>query len=141
MRDEQTGFLHHASGVPLEIRRLWFGAWCPPHCADRSDIGFMFESDDYLPPGATLEVMIPLRNQAECFVGKIVFVRHTGACYEIGLWLPAPAEAGRLRIVEQICHIEAYLQQKKYTEGPYALNRDRVAAEWIDRYAGNVPSI
>jgi hypothetical protein len=86
-------------------------------------------------------VTIPLRADPQCFRGKVVLVRHNGACYEIGLWLPLAEEAGRLRIVEQICHIEAYLQQKKYSDGPYALNRERVAAEWIDRYAGSVPSI
>ena len=141
VRDDQTGFIHHPAGVPIEIRRLWFSGWRMRPRAERSDIGFIFESERYLPPGAAVEVTIPMRTDAERFRGKVVLVRHNGACYEIGLWLPVPEEAGRLRIVEQICHIEAYLQQRKYAEGPYALNRDRVAAEWIDRYAGNVPSI
>lgn len=139
--DDQTGFLHHAAAVPIEIRRIWFGGWRRHRGQERSDIGFIFESECYLPPGATVEVTIPLRTTAERFRGKVVLVRHNGDGYEIGLWLPVPEEAGRLRIVEQICHIETYLQQKKYVEGPYALNRERVAAEWIDRYAGNVPSI
>lgn len=141
VRDEQTGFIHHPAGVPLEIRRIWWAGWRRPPPPERSDIGFIFESDHYLPPGATVEVTIPLRTATECFRGRVVLVRHNGECFEIGLWLPEPAEAGRLRIVEQICHIEAYLQQKKYRDGPYALNPNRIAAEWIDRYAGNVPSI
>jgi hypothetical protein len=141
VRDDQTGFIHHPAGVPIEIRRIWFGGWGGGGTPDRSEIGFIFESDGYLPPGATIEVTIPLRAGSERFRGKVVLVRRGGECFEIGLWLPIPEEAGRLRIVEQICHIEAYLQQKKYAEGPYALNRERVAAEWIDRYAGNVPSI
>lgn len=141
VRDDQTGFIHHPTGVPIEVRRIWLGRWRPPGSQERSDIGFIFESDHYLPPGATIEVSIPTRAGTQQFRGKVVLVRHTGECHEIGLWLPVAEEAGRMRIVEQICHIEAYLQQKKYAEGPYALNRERVAAEWIDRYAGNVPSI
>jgi hypothetical protein len=141
VRDDQTGFIHHPSGVPIEIRRIWFGDWRARRSADRSDIGFIFESERYLPPGATVEVTIPTRAGNQRFRGKIVLVRHNGECHDLGLWLPVAEEAVRLRIVEQICHIEAYLQQKKYAEGPYALNRERIAAEWIDRYAGNVPSI
>jgi hypothetical protein len=141
VRDDQTGFIHHPTGVPIEIRRIWFGGWRRHPHTERSDIGFIFESERYLPPGATVEVTIPLRSEQQRFRGRIVLVRHNGRCCEIGLWLPAPEEAGRLRIVEQICHIEAYLQQRKYSDGPYALNRERLAAEWIDRYAGKVPSI
>ena len=141
VRDDQTGFIHHPAGVPIEIRRIWFDGWRRQRQQERSDIGFIFTSERYLPPGATIEVSIPLRTEFQRFRGKVVLVRHGGVGYEIGLWLPAPEEAGRLRIVEQICHIEAYLQQKKYAEGPYALNPERAAAEWIDRYAGSVPSI
>ena len=51
------------------------------------------------------------------------------------------ADASRARIVEQICHIESYLKNKKFREGPYILNRERVAEEWISKYASSVPSL
>ena len=68
-------------------------------------------------------------------------VRQKGDRYEIGLWLQRRADASRARIVEQICHIETYLRERKYRDGPYALNRDRITQEWITEHAGNVPGL
>ena len=82
-----------------------------------------------------------MRGELEQFRGKVVLVRQNGDCWEVGVWFPCRIDASRMRIVEQICHIEAYLQQKKYVEGPYNLNRERIAAEWINRHAATVPTI
>ncbi len=141
IKDEQTGFIHHPTGFPIECKRLWFGD--PDAGKDRggSDIGLMFDSEKYIRPGVTLEITIPLRNEIEKFRGKVVLVRHNGDCYEIGLWLRRHADASRARIVEQICHIEAYLKDKKFREGPYVINRERAAEEWITKYASTVPSL
>ena len=141
VRDAQTGFIHHPLGFPLEYRRLWFGNAGKDANAESSDIGLIFESEEYIPTGATLEIHIPLRGELEQFRGKVVLVRQSGDCFELGVWFPCRIDACRMRIVEQICHIEVYLQQKKYADGPYNLNRERGAAEWINRHAATVPSL
>lgn len=141
LRDHQTGFIQHPAGFPLEFKRIWFGGWGAPTQMECNDIGLLFECDRYLPPGARLEIRIPLRAETERFRGRVVLVRHNGQCYEIGLWMPRREDAGRMRIVEQICHIESYLRQKKYSEGPYSINREQVAEEWIKRFAASVPSL
>jgi hypothetical protein len=141
IRDEQTGFIHHPAGFPIECKRLWFGD--PDKAVDlgHSDIGLIFDSEKYIKPGATVEITIPLRNEIEKFRGKVVLVRHNGDYYEIGMWLRRREDASRARIVEQICHIEAYLKDKKFRDGPYVINRERVAEEWITKYASSVPSL
>lgn len=139
--DVQTGFIHHPSGFPLEVKRLWFNDAQDTGGDTTGNIGVIFESDKYIKPGTTLEITIPLRNDVEKFRGKVVLVRNFATHFEIGLWFSCRADASRARIVEQICHIESYIQEKKYREGPYALNRDRVAEEWITNNAGNVPTI
>ena len=141
LRDQQTGFIHHPTGFPLEFKRIWFGGRGNRARMECNDIGLLFECDRHLPPGATLEVRIPLRAETERFRGQVVLVRHNGECYEIGLWVPCREDAGRMRIVEQICHIESYLRQRKYSEGPYTINREQVAEEWIKRFAASVPSL
>lgn len=142
VQDQQTGFIHHPSGFPIEFKRIWF-EW--PHALDdeleRSTIGLIFESDKYFKPGTRLEITIPLRNESACFRGQVVLVRHQGDRYEIGLWLQRRADASRARIVEQICHIETYLRERKYRDGPYSLNRERITEEWITRHAGKVPGL
>jgi hypothetical protein len=139
--DDQTGFIFHPPGIPLTYRRLWFLRAPRTLAGERSDIGLIFECDRYIPTGAMLEVAIPLRGEEQTFRGKVVLVRSDTDRFAIGMCLETAADAARLRIVEQICHIEAYLQRKKYLEGPYALNRERAAAEWISRYAGTVPTL
>jgi hypothetical protein len=141
--DSQTGFLYHPSGFPLEIRRKWFTA--KPGTVSTPQqfphIGIIFASDRYLKPGTMVEITVHMPNNLEKFTGQVVLVKHNRDHYEIGLWLSDPADAGRARIVEQVCHIEAYLKEKKYRDGPYNLNPERVAREWIAKYAGGVPTL
>ena len=141
IHDLQTGFIHHPTGFPLDCKRVWFGKEGDPDEPECRDIGLIFESEKYVKPGATIEVTIPLRNEIERFRGKVVLVRHNGDYFEIGIWLNRRSDASRARIVEQICHIETYLKQKKYREGPYNLNPDQAAKEWINEHAGSVPTL
>lgn len=142
VQDHQTGFIHHPAGFPIECKRLWFHKlWGVEQDFDPSHIGLIFDSLKYIKPGTQLELNIPLRNDTARFRGQVVLVRHVGTSYEIGVWLRHRADASRARIVEQICHIETYLQAKKYRDGPYSLNRERITEEWITEHAGNVPSL
>ncbi len=141
IRDEQTGFIHHPAGFPIECKRLWFGDTGKGANQGQSDIGLIFDSEKYIKPGVSIEITIPLRNEIEKFRGKVVLVRHNGDFYEIGMWLRRHEDASRARIVEQICHIETYLTDKKIKEGPYVINRERVAEEWITKYASSVPGL
>jgi hypothetical protein len=138
--DTQTGFIQHPASFPIQYKRLWFTRLrsdedCP------ENFGVIFETEKYIKPGAVIEISIPLRNDIEKFRGKVVLVKNFDNRFEIGLWLCRRADASRARIVEQICHIETYIQEKKYRDGPYALNRDKMAEEWILHNAGRVPTL
>lgn len=141
IRDHQTGFIHHPTGFPLDFKRIWFNGLRRSDELNSGEVGLIFESEKYIKPGWTLEITIPVHNDLERFRGKVVLVRHNGQNYEIGLWLRRGADASRARIVEQICHIEAYMKERKYRDGPYCLNRDRIANEWIVNNAGSVPTL
>ena len=139
--DTQTGFICHPRGFPLEIRKKWFGGLLSVSKIESARIGIMFDSSEYLRPGTIIELVIPVQTRLEKFTGTVVFVRSHAEHYEIGLWLSQGDDASRIRIVEQLCHIEAYMKEKKYREGPYNLNPERVASEWIAKYAAGVPSL
>jgi len=141
IRDQQTGFIYHPLGFPLEIKRKWFPGRFFSVDADCPEIGFMFKSDSYHKPGTVIEITIPLQDRTEKFTGKVVLVRDNGEFYETGMWLKHEDDATRARIVAQLCHIEAYMRKKKYHDGPYNLNPERVAREWIAKYASTVPGI
>jgi hypothetical protein len=141
IQDKKTGFIQHPAGFPIEVKRKRFWEKVSIQEQTGSRIGLMFDSEEYIKPGTIVEITIPLPDKSEQFTGKVVLVRQVGECFEIGLWLLRQEDASRARIVEQICHIEVYMQEKKYREGPYNLNPDRVAREWISKYASEVPSL
>ena len=142
IKDNQTGFIHHPAGFPIDFKRIWFEQKDDTEeSLERSDIGLIFESEKYFKPGIMMEITIPLPNEIATFRGKVVLVRHNGESYEIGIWLRHRADASRARIVEQVCHIETYLKQKKFRDGPYSLNREKLAEEWITKYASTVPTL
>ena len=140
--DGQTGFLRHAAGFPLQYRRLRRESRAGRRdIAESGRIGLMFESDEYVKPGTVLEISIEMPLEDSRFRGRVVLVRHHGEHFQIGVWLEHAADASRMRIVEQMCHIEAYLKQRKFTDGPYSINRERLAAEWIAENAASVPGL
>lgn len=142
VRDGQTGFIQHATGTPLQYRRLRPGGRRPQdRTQNTGEIGLMFQTDEYIRPGSMLEISIPLRDEVARFRGRVVLVKTNADHYEIGVWMNRAADASRMRIVEQICHIESYLQQRKFQDGPYNLNRERLAAEWIAENADSVPTL
>ncbi len=140
--DEQTGFINHPSGSPIRFTPV-------DDCKNRNSddlstdpyFGLIFHSDVYIKPGQLLEVTINLPDTMEIFIGRVVLVRQCIDHYEIGFCLSGSEAASRLRIVEQICHIETYMRQKKFTDGPYSCNRDRLTREWIAAYAAKVPTL
>jgi len=139
--DAQTGFLHHAIRFPLKIKRKWLDFTKHVVVPDSPQIGLLFESDTYIKPGTRIEISILLPGKTEKFSGRVVLVKHNGDHFEIGLWLNHRDDASRARIIEQCCHIESYLQERKYHDGPYNLNPEKVAEEWIAKYANTVPSL
>jgi len=135
-----NGFIHHPAGFPLEVRRLWLGDWFDHDLGkDPGTLGLCFESDRYIKPGTILEISIPLRGVIQKFKGRVVLVRWNGDTCEIGMWLSSRTDVGRIRMVEQICHIEAYLKHKRHKDGPF-MSQERIAKEWITRFASSFPS-
>ncbi len=137
--DAQTGFIHHRHDIPLDYKRLLPDAEDCPSTAERGNVGLLFESNKRLQPGEFIEVSIGLQNKPEKLRGRVVMVRERDGYYEIGLWLATRADSSRMRILEQSCYIEDYIQEKKLREGPFALNRDSAAQEWIRKYAADLP--
>jgi len=133
-----SGFIHHPSAFPLSCKRLWFNREKNHSTDNEKAIGLCFRSEKYLKPGIKIEISIPLRGEVQNFRGKVVLVRNMEDHFEIGMWL-MPADAHRARVVEQICHIETYLRTKRHQDGPF-VNDERVAEEWVNKYAAAFPS-
>ena len=139
--DVQTGFMHHRQGFPFHYKRLLYAGGNVQGDCKQASIGLLFHSAEYLKPGTMIEATISLHDRTETIRGKVVMVRDRNDYYEIGLWLNQYEDASRARIVEQACYIEAYIKEKKFRDGPYVLNREGAAEEWISKNAARVPSL
>ncbi len=107
-------FIAHPVQFPIKYRRRVALPWrSRPTEAAGGDVGLSFRAAKYIPPGARIELEIPLRGDSQRFAGTVVMVREEPDGYEIGLWLASPDDASRARIVERICHTECYLRSRQ----------------------------
>lgn len=133
-----VGFIKHPDRFPLQFRRLRFWERSKVEDSQTSNIGLTFSAKEYQKPGSIIEVTIPTRKETHRFLGKTVMVKETDNNFEIGIWLLDVDDSPKLRIVEQICHIELYLNDKRYKEGPF-ISKEKLTEEWISRYASSFP--
>ena len=93
-----------------------------------------------------VKITIPLlqrRNRPEeenCLVGNVVWCEKSGKNYEVGIEFDKSKDVFRLRMIEQICHIEHYRKEVERLEGR-ELTTQEAAGEWISKYAGDFPAL
>ena len=133
------GFIQHPNRFPIEIKTLRFWERIKiKETHETCDIGLTIFSEKYIKPGTILSVTIPTRKDIQKFTVKVVLLREDNNGYEIGLWLMFKEDEQRIRIVEQICHIELYLNDKRRKEGPF-LSQEKITEEWITKFAASFP--
>ncbi len=101
--------------------------------------GLAFISRQPLKVDQMVQVSIPMLKQDNQLSGKVVWCEQSQNGYEIGLEFEGSKDVFRLRMIEQICHIEHYRKEVKLAEGR-ELSSEEAADEWITRYAGDFPA-
>lgn len=130
-------FIAHPPGYPIRVRRRpWRGA--PDLTAGL--IGLRVRGRGYQSPGTVVTVDIEAGGERHRFDTQVVMVCPAERRFELGLWVEDPEAGYRLRMVEQICHIESYRRRVERREGR-RLSTDAAAAEWIERYAAGFPAL
>lgn len=87
-----------------------------------------------------VRICIPLLQQDNYLVGNVVWCEKSGKNYEIGIEFEKSRDAFRIRMIEQICHIEHYRKEVERLEGR-ELSAQEAAGEWISKYAGDFPAL
>lgn len=134
-----SGFLRHPDIYPHELRPL------PPWQQWRQQkrpcrgMGIVCHSRRHLSPGTWAELTIPVRDQQECFAGRVVMVRETSDGYDVGLCLESEDDGARLRIVEQYCHMECYC--RNVDDDVPKNGHEATARAWVERFAATFPSL
>ena len=87
-----------------------------------------------------VRVCFPLLQKDNCLTGAVVWCEKTAEGYEVGLEFDRSEELFRLRMIEQLCHIEHYRREIESRHGRI-LTPEEAAREWISEYAGNFPAL
>ena len=102
--------------------------------------GLSFVSSQAVDVFQRVRVCIPIIKEDNFIEGQVVWCEKARNGYEIGLEFDSSKEVFRLRMIEQICHIEHYRKEVEKREGRN-LSTDEAAKEWISKYAGDFPAL
>ena len=135
-------YIRHPSDVPIQVSLDLVA----DDSADSEDTtltnvslgGLSFISKQPLKVGQNASVCIPMLQQDNYLGGTVVWCEKSNAGYEIGIEFEGSKDVFRLRMIEQICHIEHYRKEVKLVEGR-ELSSEQAAKEWITRYADGFP--
>jgi len=131
-------YIRHPSAIPLEVRLADQPLPQQDMLNNVSVGGLSFCSREAVHAGSRIVIRIPVIKDDVEVVGQVVWCRHNGQCYDVGVSFSDHQEAYRTRMVEQICHIERYKDEVRQRERR-ELSSEEAAAEWISKYAGNFP--
>jgi hypothetical protein len=96
--------------------------------------GICFHSAKAFENGKIVHLKIALVHPVFEADGRVVWCSGAGDGFDIGIEFVDTADAFRVRMVEQICHIEQYRKEVLEREGR-SLNGKEAALEWIDKFA------
>jgi len=133
-------FIRHPSDVPIEIQCAPDGGYVRRSTKNVSFGGLAFFSDAALEPETIIALRIPyLRPAFEVAAARVAWCKNEGSQYTVGVQFLDSEEAFRVRMVEQVCHIESYRKDVAQREGRQ-LTAEEAAMEWIRRYASSFPN-
>jgi hypothetical protein len=130
-------YVRHPSEFPVELRAPDDRQPRRERLRDLSAGGLCCRSASPFAQGEYVRIRIPVGVASFEGEGRVAWCRPHDGCYRVGIEFIAEPEAFRVRIVEQICHIERYHRQQR-AEGR-EVSEEQAAIEWIDRYAANFP--
>lgn len=133
---EMRTFIRHPSDVPLEVESENVAQRTEEHISNVSVGGVAFKSNTPLPENTVIKLRIPLVRPTFEARARIVWCRPEEQHYDIGAEFLETRDGFRIRMVEQICHIEQYKKEVYEKEGRSLSGRD-AALEWIGKYAGS----
>jgi len=106
--------------------------------------GLSFNTDSYIEPEQWLHLYIPIDEEYFEADAQVRWCTRTDSDidhkYQVGVSFRNGNDAFSARMVEQVCYIEEYKKKMKQQEGRQ-LSSDQAAAEWIERYAGQFPTV
>jgi hypothetical protein len=133
-------FIRHPSDIPIQIRwNARRGTQSEP-LTNISAGGLSFHTADFIAAGTAIDVSVPIGDRHFNAGGTVVWCRPEDDGYTVGIEFTGSGDSFKMRMVEQICHIEHYKREIKRLQGR-DLSGEEAANEWIARYADGFPPL
>lgn len=129
-------FIRHPSDIPIEICSADISLPKEKILDNISVGGLSFISNMPFEENSVILIKIPLVNPVFEAKGMVIWCNNENQSYDIGVAFIETKDAFRIRMVEQICHIEHYKKEIQEKEGRLLTGRE-AALEWINKYAGS----
>jgi hypothetical protein len=139
-------FIRHPVDVPIQVTTNWEededDDTVDQTITNVSLGGLAFISPNSLGVLDRVRVSISILERDCELIGNVVWCEKsdTDSGYEIGIEFEKSRDVFRLRMIEQICHIEHYRGEVLRIEGR-ELSTQEAASEWIPKYAGDFPAL
>ena len=146
MQDSTTirKYIRHPADVPIQVASDWteleFDETSEQTLTNVSLGGLSFISPDPLEVLHRVRICFPILNIDSFLIGNVVWCEESDEGYEIGLEFESSKDVFRMRMIEQICHIEHYRKEVAQVEGR-DLSTQEAAEEWISKYASDFPAL
>ena len=134
-------YIRHPSDIPIEYqedeRDLGISQ---ERLNDISKSGLSFSSTKKLSPGSVITIRISYVQPNFQARAQVAWCRREGEGFVIGVVFTESSDGFRVRMIEQICHIEHYKAKVLATERRQ-LDGEQAAREWIHKFADDFPCL
>jgi Tfp pilus assembly protein PilZ len=131
-------FIRHPADIPIKIIKHESGDCDRQPLQDISIGGLRCRLNEPLAIGDEIKIIIDLVKPVLEISGRVVWCRAADTAYELGIEYQGEEDVYRLRMVEQICHIEHYRKEIQIREGRN-ISSEQAASEWINKFADEFP--
>ncbi|MDQ7076211.1 MAG: hypothetical protein Q9O24_13960 [Gammaproteobacteria bacterium] len=139
-RSQQANIIQHPNNISLHCQQLDSTAHTSQTIQLCDSPQLCFNHPTALHNNTHLKLIIRIQNKTHYFQSVVTHSQAHHSGFHIQVGFESYNEAFRLRMIEQICHIETY-REYVYQQQGRQLCYEGAAQEWIERYASTFPTL
>lgn len=137
--NEAREFIRHPTQIPIQVACDSAVDQMNLHLNNVSVGGLCFEAPLAFEPNSIVTIRIPFLKPIFKVQALVQWCKKVKDHFDMGVRFLDYEDAFRVRMVEQVCHIEQYRKELMKKEGK-RITRNRASYEWIARHGSDFPS-
>jgi len=131
-------YIRHLAEVPLEVSPHGIPEQLSLQLNNVSVGGLSFDSPSEFSEGSLVKIKINYIKPIFRVNGIVQWCEALSDHFEVGVRFLDEDDAFRVRMVEQVCHIEQYRHQALLKEGR-RISKNKASSEWIEKHGAEFP--